>query len=127
MLFLRGKGLWQYKRENFAFLNFGRGIGATLFTEGSMLGTASGSSTQFGHYSIDPHGPECICGNHGCLEVMISEQALKNRIPEFGQIPSLSALSEITFSRSGKGCHLPRSNRSCYGKGDGMGAVHRPE
>ena len=56
------------KEKNFAFLNFGRGIGATLFTEGSMLGTASGSSTQFGHYSIDPHGPECICGNHGCLE-----------------------------------------------------------
>ena len=90
------------KEKNFAFLNFGRGIGATLFTEGSMLGTASGSSTQFGHYSIDPHGPECICGNHGCLEVMISEQALKNRIPEFGQIPSLSALSEITFSDLGK-------------------------
>lgn len=90
------------KEKNFAFLNFGRGIGATLFTEGSMLGTASGSFTQFGHYSIDPHGPECICGNHGCLEVMISEQALKNRIPEFGQIPSLSALSEITFSDLGK-------------------------
>ena len=90
------------KEKNFAFLNFGRGIGATLFTEGSMLGTASGSSTQFGHYSIDPHGPECICGNHGCLEVKISEQALKNRIPEFGQIPSLSALSEITFSDLGK-------------------------
>ena len=33
---------------------------------------------------------------------MISEQALKNRIPEFGQIPSLSALSEITFSDLGK-------------------------
>jgi len=90
------------KEKNFAFLNFGRGIGATLFTEGSMLGTASGSFTQFGHYSIDPHGPECICGNHGCLEVMISEQSLKNRIPEFGQIPSLSALSEITFSDLGK-------------------------
>ena len=30
------------------------------------------------------------------------EQALKNRIPEFGQIPSLSALSEITFSDLGK-------------------------
>ncbi len=88
--------------KNFAFLNFGQGIGATLFTEGSMLGTASGSFTQFGHYSIDPHGPECICGNHGCLEVMISEHALKNRISEFGQIPSLSTLSKITFSDLGK-------------------------
>lgn len=90
------------REKNFAFLNFGRGIGATLFTEGNMLGTASGSFTQFGHYSIDPHGPKCVCGNHGCLEVMISEQALKNRIPQFGQIPSLSTLSDVTFSDLGK-------------------------
>ena len=90
------------REKNFAFLNFGQGIGATLFTEGNMLGTASGSFIQFGHYSIDPHGPECICGNHGCLEVMISEQVLKDRISEFGQSPSLTPLSRVTFYDLGK-------------------------
>ena len=48
------------KENNFAFINFNRGIGATLFIEGNMLGKASGSFTQFGHYSVDPEGPLCV-------------------------------------------------------------------
>ena len=88
--------------KNFAFLNFGRGIGATLFTEGNMLGKASGSFTQFGHYSVDPNGPLCVCGNHGCLETLISEHNLKKRLAQFGTIPSLAGKESITFSDLGK-------------------------
>ena len=89
--------------KNFAFINFGnRGIGASLFIDGSMLGKASGSLTQFGHYSVDPDGPLCVCGNRGCLEALISEPKLKERIAEFGEIPSLSSRSQITFSDLGK-------------------------
>lgn len=88
--------------KNFAFVNFGRGIGATLFIEGSMLGKASGSFTQFGHYSVDPTGPLCVCGNHGCLEALISEHNLKRRLPEFGQIPSLAGRESITFADLGR-------------------------
>ncbi|NCB91357.1 MAG: ROK family transcriptional regulator [Clostridia bacterium] len=84
--------------KNFAFLNFSRGIGATLFIEGKMLGKASGSFTQFGHYSVDSNGPLCVCGNHGCLETLIAEKRLKNRIPEFGTIPSLSNQDTVTFA-----------------------------
>ena len=89
--------------KNFAFINFGnRGIGASLFIDGSMLGKASGSFTQFGHYSVDPDGPLCVCGNHGCLEALFSEPRLKERISEFGEIPSLSSCSQVTFSDLGK-------------------------
>lgn len=90
------------QEKNFAFVNFSRGIGATLFIEGNMLGKASGSFTQFGHYSVDPQGPLCACGNHGCIEVLISEHKLKSRIPEFGDIPSLSNQEQVTFSDLGK-------------------------
>ena len=89
--------------KNFAFINFGnRGIGASLFVDGFMLGKASGSFTQFGHFSVDPNGPMCVCGNHGCLEALIAEPRLKDRIAEFGEIPSLSSLSQVTFSDLGK-------------------------
>ena len=89
--------------KNFAFINFGnRGIGASLFVDGSMLGKASGSFTQFGHYSVDPEGPLCVCGNHGCLEALIAEPRLKERSVEFGEIPSLNSLSQVTFSDLGK-------------------------
>lgn len=90
------------KEKNFAFLNFDRGIGATLFIEGSMLGKASGSFTQFGHYSVDPKGPLCVCGNHGCLETLISESRLKSRISEFGSIPSLEYQDYVTYSDLGR-------------------------
>lgn len=87
--------------NNFAFINFGRGIGATLFIEGNMLGKASGSFTQFGHHSLNPNGPPCVCGNRGCLETLISEHCLKERIAEFGTIPSLENLANVTFSDLG--------------------------
>lgn len=90
------------KEKNFAFINFSRGIGATLFIEGNMVGKASGAFTQFGHYSVIPDGPLCVCGNHGCLEVLISESRLKSRIPEFGEIPSLSHQETVTFQDLGK-------------------------
>lgn len=92
----------EVQEKNFAFLNFSRGIGATLFIEGNMLGRASGSFTQFGHYSVDPNGPLCVCGNHGCLEALISENSLKNRIAEFGEIPSLTGRKAVTFADLGK-------------------------
>lgn len=88
--------------KNFAFINFSRGIGATLFIEGNMVGKASGAFTQFGHYSIDPNGPLCVCGNNGCLEALISESQLKKRIPEFGNIPSLTHQDFVTFQDLGK-------------------------
>ena len=90
------------KEKNFAFINFSRGIGATLFIEGNMVGKASGAFTQFGHYSVDPNGPLCVCGNRGCLEALISESQLKKRISEFGDIPSLTHQNLVTFQDLGK-------------------------
>ena len=84
-------------------LLLGTGVGGVIIINGKILAGSHGAGCEIGH-ALVVRGEEekCNCGNHGCLEVMISEQALKNRIPEFGQIPSLSALSEITFSDLGK-------------------------
>ncbi len=70
--------------EDFAFINFDRGIGATLFINGQMLGKASASYTQFGHVSVDPNGPLCSCGNRGCLERMVGEAFLPLSYEELG-------------------------------------------
>lgn len=64
---------------DFAFINLDRGIGATLFIHGEMLGHASASYTQFGHCSADPAGPFCECGSRGCLEITISEDELAQK------------------------------------------------
>ncbi|MCA5962275.1 ROK family protein [Blautia sp. RD014234] len=78
----------QISEKDFAFINFGKGIGATLFIRNEMLGHACASYTQFGHYSINPKGKLCSCGNRGCLELMIGEGSLKDRIAQTGSSPA---------------------------------------
>ena len=74
----------QISESDFAFINFEKGIGAALFIQNEMLGRACASYTQFGHYSINPKGPLCSCGNRGCLELMIGEDSLKKRVENAG-------------------------------------------
>lgn len=87
--------------QDFAYINFSHGIGATLFIRDKMLGRASASYTQFGHYSIDPDGRQCSCGNKGCLELMIGEGSLKERLTAAGGSPSLSQNPQVTYAGLG--------------------------
>jgi predicted NBD/HSP70 family sugar kinase len=53
--------------DNFAFVYNGWGLGAGLFLEGHIYRGATGTAGEFGHTPLDPNGPECECGNRGCL------------------------------------------------------------
>lgn len=85
----------------FAYINLSRGVGACLFADGKMLRGAGGMSTQFGHYSIDFHGPECLCGNRGCLERMIGEHVLEERAAACGLHTQLPDGRRLLFSDVG--------------------------
>jgi predicted NBD/HSP70 family sugar kinase len=86
---------------NYAFINFNLGIGATLFIQGKMLGKANGSFTQFGHYSIDPKGIRCACGNNGCLENEIGERNLAKRYRDFATDSSQPIPKYLTYETLG--------------------------
>ena len=85
----------------FAYINLSQGVGACLFADGKMLRGAGGMSTQFGHYSIDFHGPECLCGNRGCLERLIGEHALEERATAYGLRTQLPDGRRLLFSDVG--------------------------
>lgn len=85
-------------QKDFAYINFQHGIGAALFIHDKLLGNATASYTQFGHYSIDPEGKQCSCGNKGCLELMISEDSLNERLRNAGCHSSLLLNSKITYA-----------------------------
>lgn len=72
------------EENTFTYVNLDQGIGAALFVDGKILGGASGTKTQFGHYSVDANGIPCSCGNRGCLEVTIGERALDRLVREGG-------------------------------------------
>lgn len=83
--------------SDYTYLNLQDGIGAVVFINNQLLGKATASFTQFGHYSIDPDGPVCRCGNRGCLELYVGEQAIKTRLLQTGIASPLAEYKKITY------------------------------
>jgi glucokinase len=49
-------------------LTLGTGIGGVIAIDGRVHLGHDGTAGEIGHQTIDPDGPLCGCGNHGCLE-----------------------------------------------------------
>lgn len=56
-------------------VNVSEGIGTGIFANGQLLRGDNGMAGEFGHVQIDPNGPLCSCGNHGCWETLASHRA----------------------------------------------------
>ncbi len=52
------------------------GVGGGLISDGRLIGGASGNAGHIGHIVVDPTGPPCACGGHGCLEAVARGPAL---------------------------------------------------
>src|SRR3712207_6943068 len=46
---------------------------STLFPYTTLFRSRAG---ELGHVVVDPHGPPCNCGGHGCLEQLAGQEAL---------------------------------------------------
>ena len=46
----------------------GTGVGGVIAVDGKVHQGHDGTGGELGHQTIDPEGPLCGCGNHGCLE-----------------------------------------------------------
>lgn len=49
-------------------LTLGTGVGGVIAIDGRVHLGHDGTAGEVGHQTIDPDGPPCGCGNHGCLE-----------------------------------------------------------
>jgi predicted NBD/HSP70 family sugar kinase len=65
--------------EDFICINVESGIGAGLFLGGKVYRGFSGSAGEVGHISVDENGPDCKCGNVGCLETIASVNGMVSR------------------------------------------------
>ncbi|WP_257159146.1 ROK family transcriptional regulator [Corynebacterium cystitidis] len=79
--------------QSFVVLYGETGIGGTIVLDGKILGGSKGWAGEIGHTIVDPNGPQCRCGNHGCLEAYASYWALCKRASLPNDIP-ISALPE---------------------------------
>jgi glucokinase len=74
-----GEWAWGAGRgtHNFLLVTVGTGIGAGLVLDGKLYRGVSSAHPEIGHHVIDPTGPLCFCGSHGCWESLSSGPALE--------------------------------------------------
>ncbi|MEP6618039.1 MAG: ROK family transcriptional regulator [bacterium] len=65
--------------DNFVYVTVSDGVGAGIVLNGQLIRGASNSAGEFGHNALDPDGPQCLCGAHGCWEAYTSNQATLSR------------------------------------------------
>ena len=68
--------------DNLICVTVGSGIGSGFIVDGRVFSGPNGSGGEMGHVTIDWQGPECPCGNRGCLETFTSANAMMRRATE---------------------------------------------
>ncbi|HPH98185.1 MAG TPA: ROK family protein [Anaerolineaceae bacterium] len=58
------------------YVTVSTGIGGGMVFDGKLYRGAGGSHPEIGHHVIDPGGPRCFCGAHGCWESLASGTAM---------------------------------------------------
>ncbi len=78
-----GLGEWQFGAgrgyKNLVVLTLGTGVGGAIILNGRLYVGSRYAAGELGHITIVSDGPQCNCGNRGCLESFIGTQYLLHR------------------------------------------------
>ena len=58
------------------YVTLGTGVGGGFVREGRIVTLGDLGEAEIGHVVVDPEGPECACGNRGCVEALCSGPGL---------------------------------------------------
>jgi len=73
---------------DFVYIGVGSGLGAGIISNGHLITGRDWYAADIGHLSIDPAGPLCVCGGHGCAELVASGPGLVRVIRQLLADPS---------------------------------------
>jgi glucokinase len=62
--------------SDFLYAGLGTGIGGGVVSGGEVQRGAHGFGGEIGHIIVEPGGPLCGCGSHGCFETVASGRAI---------------------------------------------------
>uniref|UniRef100_A0A1W7RH68 Bifunctional UDP-N-acetylglucosamine 2-epimerase/N-acetylmannosamine kinase n=1 Tax=Agkistrodon contortrix contortrix TaxID=8713 RepID=A0A1W7RH68_AGKCO len=82
--FGHGKGV-----EDFITVITGTGIGGGIIHQSELIHGSSFCAAELGHIVVAMDGPECLCGNHGCIEAYASGIALQREAKKLHDEDSL--------------------------------------
>jgi len=70
------------KVKSLLYLGLGTGVGGGVVLDRQVWHGREGMAGELGHITVDPDGPLCGCGSHGCLESYASATAVVKRFKE---------------------------------------------
>jgi predicted NBD/HSP70 family sugar kinase len=79
-----------------AAVYMGTGIGGGVVVGGMPYRGASGNTVELGHICVDLDGPECWCGNRGCVEILAGPATVVARARERGLLGAAAGGSSVT-------------------------------
>lgn len=107
------------------YVTVGTGIGVSIILNGEVYRGIENAHPEIGHHVIDPSGPECLCGFHGCWESLAAGPAMvwwiKTTAPaEFPESNDLTAKSICDLAREGNALARRAVEREAYYLGLGL-------
>jgi glucokinase len=81
--------------DPFFYMTLSTGIGGGIISKGRIFRGADSYAGEFGHLTIRPGGPECLCGSYGCFERMCCGLWLER---DYGR-PAIELLKDEGFVR----------------------------
>lgn len=95
-------GEWAYgaarEKRHVIYIKVGSGVGAGLILDDRLYCGSAGLAGEIGHWTVQPEGPRCTCGNRGCLEALAGGSAIALQAQQAvrqGQRTQLSAVRPV--------------------------------
>jgi predicted NBD/HSP70 family sugar kinase len=70
-----------------ATINVGHGVGMGVLLDGESTLGDGGVGSEIGHVKLAPDGPQCRCGQRGCIEAYLADYALYRDARTFLDLP----------------------------------------
>ncbi|MDP8206550.1 MAG: ROK family protein [Candidatus Electryonea clarkiae] len=111
--------------DNFVILTLGTGVGGAVMVNGEVLRGVGGGAGELGHIAIDPEGPLCGCGVHGCLETFCNIKGIMSTAGELYKPDAPPGSPEELTEAAVNGDHraLETWNRTGWALGVGIASL----
>lgn len=96
------------------------GIGGAVVIDGRPLPGRHGWAGEIGHVTVDPHGPSCVCGSTGCLELYAGKRAM---LAAAGLSPEATVADLDARADDGDALAVAAVERAAWGLGHALSAV----
>jgi len=112
-------------KKRLIYVTVGTGIGAGIVLDGRLYRGVDDAHPEIGHHLIDPSGPLCSCGFHGCWEALAAGPAMVNWLtsqlpPNYSHRENLTAKRICELAREGDELACKAVGREVYYLGLGL-------